>query len=160
MHRDAPARALWRDVTAVANDNRVEEVLVEVLDVLEDAVFERPADRDVIEQRDVLHVLAKADPAGMWADRHAELGRQEVHRQHLVQAAEAACIQLAEADRLSLEELLADHAILRWAAGCVPVARRPSPLFAARRRRRVRSIEPHPSQARSSPRVAAAMRHP
>src|SRR5256885_1857765 len=120
MHRDAPARALWRDVTAVANDNRVEEVLVEVLDVLEDAVFERPADRDVIEQRDVLHVLAKADPAGMWADRHAELGRQEEHRQHLVQAAEAACIQLAEADRLSLEELLEDHAVLTMLAGGHP----------------------------------------
>src|SRR5437868_12130504 len=112
MHRDAPARALRRDITAVANHDGVEEMLVEVLDVLENPVLERPADRDVIEQRDVLHVLAKADPAGVWTDRHAELGRQEEHRQHLVQAAQAACIQLAEADRLSLEQLLEDHAVL------------------------------------------------
>src|SRR5207245_10766138 len=100
------------DPTPVANDSALEEVLAGVLDVLEDGVFEGPADGDVIEQRDGLHVLAKAARAGMWADRHAELGRQEEHRQHLVQAAEAACIQLAEADRLSLEELLEDHAVL------------------------------------------------
>src|SRR6266550_3081355 len=90
MHREAPARALWRDITAVANDNRVEEVLVEVLDVLEDAVLERPADPDVVEQRDVLHVLAKAHLAGVWTDRHAELRR--------------------------LEELLEDHAVLAMLA--------------------------------------------
>src|SRR6266566_8065484 len=49
-HGHAPSGQLWRHVAAVADHHRVEEVLVEVLDVFEDTVLERSAYGDVVEK--------------------------------------------------------------------------------------------------------------
>ena len=74
-------------------------MLVQVVDELADAVLERRADRDVVEHRHVLHVLAEPDAAGVRADGHAELRREQDDREHLVDAAEPAAVELADVDR-------------------------------------------------------------
>ena len=61
-------------------------MLVQVIDVLDDPPVERAADRDVVEDRQVLDVLAQADAAGMRADRDAELGGHQQDREDLVDA--------------------------------------------------------------------------
>src|SRR5260221_1497371 len=53
---DAVAGARRRQVAGVAHDARIDEVLVEVVDVLAHAVLETAAHRDVVEDRDVLDV--------------------------------------------------------------------------------------------------------
>ena len=76
-------------------------MLVQVVDPLDDAVLERAADGDVVEEREVLDVLAEADAARVRADRDAELRRQQQHRDRLVHAADAARVELADVDRLA-----------------------------------------------------------
>src|SRR5258707_2613668 len=114
---DAVTRARRRQVAGIAHDARIDEVLVEVVDVLAHAVFETAAHRDVVEDRDVLHILAEADAAGMRADRHAELRRHEQHGQNFVHPSHAAAVDLQEADRLRLEELLEEDAVLADLSG-------------------------------------------
>ena len=82
----------------------MQEVLVQVVNPLDDAVVERAADRDVVEHREVLDVFAQADAAGMRADGDAELGGEQDDRERLVDAADAAGVELADVDRLGLEE--------------------------------------------------------
>ena len=86
-------------------------MLVQVIDELHHAPFHRAGDGDVVEHRQVLHVLAQADAAGVRADRHAELRGHQDHRQLLVHAAQPAAVDLAEVDRVRLEELLEDDAV-------------------------------------------------
>ena len=76
-------------------------MLVQVIDELGDAIVHPARHRQVVEHRQVLHQLAQPDAAGMRADRHAELRRHQDHREVLVDAAEAAAVDLAEADRRS-----------------------------------------------------------
>jgi hypothetical protein len=61
-------------VVAVADDGGVEEVLVEVIDELDDAVFEGGGDGEEVEDGEVLDVLAEADTAGVGADGDVEFG--------------------------------------------------------------------------------------
>ena len=63
-------------------------MLMEVVHVLEHAVLERAADRDVVEHGEVLHVLAQADAAGVRAHGDAERRRHEQDREHFVDAAQ------------------------------------------------------------------------
>ena len=60
---------------ALRIDDRVDEVLVEVVDELGDAVVHPARHRDVVEHRQVLHQLAQADAAGVRTERHPELRR-------------------------------------------------------------------------------------
>ena len=92
-------------------------MLVQVIDVLQDTLIERRADADVIKDRQMLNILAQADAAGMRTDRHAELGRHQQHRQHLVDPAEPAGVDLAKADRIGLQQLLEDNPVLHMLAG-------------------------------------------
>jgi len=81
-------------------------MLVEVVHVLEHAVLQRGAHPDVVEDREVLHVLAEAHAARVRADRHPEPGRHQEHRQDRVDATQAAAVDLAEADGARLQQLL------------------------------------------------------
>src|SRR4051812_47107015 len=58
----------------------------------------------------------------MRADRYAELGSHQQHREHFVHAAKPASIDLAEVDRIGLEELLEHDTVLAMLAGCDPDA--------------------------------------
>ena len=111
VHLDAEAGLRRRDVAAAADGDRVHEVLVQVLRVLQRAILEACTHHDVVDQRDVLPVLAEADAAGMRAHRHAKLGGEQQHGEHLVQPAESAGIHLQEVDRLRLQQLLEHHAV-------------------------------------------------
>src|SRR5436309_1744292 len=76
------------DIPAIADNGRVHEMLVQVVGVLGGAVVELAADGDVINDRDVLDVLAETEAAGMGTHGHAELGGQQQYGKHLVEAAQ------------------------------------------------------------------------
>ena len=103
-------------------------MLVQVIDVLDHAALHRAGHRDVVEHRQMLHVLAQADAAGVRADRDAELRRHQDHREVLVHAAEAAAVDLAEVDRARLQQLLEDDAVRAVLAGRDADAERPHRL--------------------------------
>ena len=76
-----------------------------------------PGHGDVVEHREVLDELAEADAAGVRAHRHAELRGHQDDGEVFVHAAEPAAVDLAEADRAGLQQLLEDHAIRAVLAG-------------------------------------------
>ncbi len=90
---------------------------MQVLDVLEHSVLERSAHGDVVEDRYVLDVLAQSHAARVRADRHPKLRREKQDRQHLIDSTEAAGVELAEANRFGLEQLLEDDPVLAVLAG-------------------------------------------
>src|SRR5215469_15220044 len=67
-HLDAVAGSHRRLVAPPDDPHRVDEVLVEVVDELADAAFQRAADRHVVEDREVLDVLAQPDSTRVGAD--------------------------------------------------------------------------------------------
>jgi hypothetical protein len=77
-----------RDVAALAHLNRVHEMLVEMIDVFHDAVFERGAAGDVIPEGKVLHVFAEPEAAGVGADGDVELLCHQHDAEALVHAAQ------------------------------------------------------------------------
>lgn len=117
VHLGAEARQARREVPAALDDDRVDEVLVQVVDVLDHAAVQRTADADVVEHGQVLHQLAQADAAGVRADRDAELGREQQDRQVLVDAADPGRVDLQERDGPGLQELLEDDPVLHVFAG-------------------------------------------
>ena len=82
-----------------------------MIDELADAAVERCPDRDVVEHRHVLGVLAEPDPAGVRAHRDAELRREQHDREHLVHTAEPAAVELDGVDRTQLQQLLEDDPV-------------------------------------------------
>lgn len=91
---------------AVLDDGGVGEVLVEVVDVLDDAVLAAAGHRDVVEHRQVLHQLAQSDATGVGADRDAVLGREQQDGEVLVHPGDPCGVDLDEVDRAGLEQLL------------------------------------------------------
>ena len=85
LHLDAVARLGRGDVVTVFDSGRVEEVLVQMVDVLEDALVGR--DDDVVDGGQVLCVLWQADAAGVGHNGDAEFGGHEQHGNDLVDAA-------------------------------------------------------------------------
>src|SRR5580704_16690132 len=63
----AVARVHRSEIAPAPYPHRVDEVFVEVVDELAGAVFQRAADRDEVEDREVLHVLAEPDTPGVRA---------------------------------------------------------------------------------------------
>jgi hypothetical protein len=98
--------------------HRRDEVLVEMVDVLDPATVQIAADRDEVEHRQVLDDLAQADTAGVWADPDTVLGRQQEDGDVLVHPADPAGVDLRDVDRVGLEQLLEDDAVLDVLARC------------------------------------------
>ena len=88
-----------------------------------------PLTRDVVEDRQVLHVSRTARRRRRAGTPARRTSRPAAARQHLVHAAEPAGVDLAEVDRLRLEELLEEDPVLP----CSPVA---TPIGATARRDR------------------------
>ena len=65
----------------------------------------------------MLDVLAQPDTAGVGANGDVELRREEKDRDRLVDATDATGVELADVDRLGLEELLEHHPVLDVLAG-------------------------------------------
>src|SRR5579859_7313691 len=87
-------------------------MLVKVIDVLDHPVVERSAAGDVVPDVQMLNILAEAHAASVGTDGDAELFGHEVDGQRLVDAAEAAGVEVAELHPAGLHELLEDNAIL------------------------------------------------
>jgi hypothetical protein len=104
----------------IADDDRVDEVLVQVVNVRDDPTVERARHRHVVECRQVLDELAQAHRARVGTHGHAEAGREEQDRDDLVDPTEPARVDLADPDGLCLEQLF-DMTRL-WT--CSPVATR------------------------------------
>ena len=85
--------------------------------VLDHALVERSADGDVVEHREVLDVLAESDAAGVRADGHVERGGEQQHGDHLVDATEAAAVDLRGVDGAGLQQLLEHHPVVGVLAG-------------------------------------------
>ena len=116
----------------------------------------RGVDRDVVEDREVLDVFAEADAARVGADRHAELRGHEQDRQHLVDPAHAAGVDLADADGVRLQELLEDDPVLAGLAGGHPDRAPPPARWRRGRARRPGSWAPRSSRGRTGPAPSSA----
>src|SRR5437899_12718346 len=103
MHRHTVPWRVRGHVAPTFNDDRVHKMLVQVGGVLDHAVLQRTANRDVVEEREMLHIFTQANTARVWADRDAELGGHEKNRQDLVYPADATSIDLADTDGVGLK---------------------------------------------------------
>ena len=61
-------------IVSAANNDGVKEVFVEVIHVFDHSALKAAGDSQVIEDREMLDVLAEADAARMRSDGDAELG--------------------------------------------------------------------------------------
>src|SRR6266550_4095975 len=95
-------------------------MLMEMVDILDHPSVEPAADSNVIEGGEVLDELTQPDTTGMRADRDAELRRQQLHRDHLVDPSEPAGVDLADADRIGLEQLLEHYTVVNVLPGRDP----------------------------------------
>src|SRR5713101_541969 len=108
IHRHAIPRSVRGHIAATTDDDRMHKMLVQVGGVLEHAAFQRAANRDVVEEREMLHIFTQANASCVRADRDAELGGHKENRQDFVYPADAAGIDLADTDSVGLKELLED----------------------------------------------------
>ena len=92
-------------------------MFVQMIDILRNPIVERCAYGDIVEERKMLNVLAQPDPAGMGTDRHTEFRRHENHGEHFVDPSQPTTVDLTEADRVRLQKLFEDDAILAGFAG-------------------------------------------
>lgn len=102
----------------VVNRARKLEVLVQMVHILQHVPLHAARHCDVVDQTQVDDVLAQAHAAGVRADDDAELGGHEEDGEDLGDAGETAGVDLADVDRVGLQELLEDHAVVRVLAGC------------------------------------------
>ena len=102
---------------AVADHDRVGEVFVQVVDVLDDPVGGGAGHREVVEHREVLDEFAQPDAARVRADGDAELGGEQQDGEVLVDAADPGRVDLEDVEGAGLEELLEHDAVLDVFAG-------------------------------------------
>src|SRR5229473_4461612 len=117
LHLNAVSRLKRRQIVTVSDRNGKDKVFVKMIDILDNAILKRGANRYVVDQRKVLNIFAQTNAASMRAHRYAELCRHQHHRKHFVHAAEPAAIYLAKADGAGLQELFEDHSILAVFSG-------------------------------------------
>lgn len=101
----------------------MQEVFVQVIDVLYDAILHRAGDAKEIKDGKMLDVLAQADTAGMWANGHTELCGHEDDGKVFVHAGYAAAVDLADIDGTGLQKLLEHDGVVTmlargYAYGC------------------------------------------
>src|SRR5688572_16596258 len=102
VHGDAVAGGGGGEVSAVANHHRLHKMLVQVVYIFDDTVFEGGADVDVVNHCQMLDVFTEADTAGMGADGDAKFSGHEHDGQDLVDTTQAAAINLAKTNGLGL----------------------------------------------------------
>ena len=90
-------------------------MLMQMVHILQDTQF--PGHDDIVDGAEMLGVFGQPDAAGMWHDGDVEFLGHEQHGEDLVDAAEAAGVDLADVDGARLQELLEDHAVLAHLAG-------------------------------------------
>src|SRR5260370_7189204 len=116
-HLNGIAALRGRHVSSPLDYDRLQEVLVQVIDVLENAILQRSRDTNVVDEREVLRELAEAHATRVGADGNPELGCHEHHREKLVNATDPAAVDLTEPDGPRLKQLLENYAVLARFAG-------------------------------------------
>src|SRR5215510_2254754 len=101
----------------LTNDYRIEKVFMQVIDVLKDAILQGAAGTNIVEYCEVLHILAQSYPTGVRANGNIEFGSHQDDRQCFINPPQAATVDLTEADRLSLEELLKNDPVMTMLSG-------------------------------------------
>jgi len=101
-------------------------MFVQMVDVFDDTILQGAGEGDVVEKRQVLDVFAQANATGVRADGHAELGGQQQDGKRFVHPAQAAGVDLAEADGIGLKQLLEQNAIGAVFAGTTVISNDPS----------------------------------
>src|SRR3954447_26258707 len=102
MHLGAVAGVCRYGIATAARRGGIHEVLVQVIGPFNVPVVQRTGDGDVVEQAQVLHVFAQPHAAGMRTNRNVELVRQQQYSDDLVDATEAAGVDLREVDGVGL----------------------------------------------------------
>ena len=115
LHLNTVSRLGRSGVVTVLDDTRVEEVLVQMVDVFEHT--ELAADNNVIDGAQVLSVLGKTDTTRVRNDRHTKLLCDEKDGKNLVDTSHAAGIDLADIDGTLLQQLLENDTVLAHLAG-------------------------------------------
>src|SRR5262249_17936869 len=105
------------DIATASGPDGGQEMLVQMVSEFCHAALETAADADIVNQRQVLGVLAETETARVRADRNLELRRQSKNRQRFAESAQATVVELAEIDRIGLHQLLEDDAVGAMFAG-------------------------------------------
>lgn len=117
LHLDGKSRRDGCQKAAVLDNTGIDEVRVQVIHERDPLAVFRPGDRHIVDHRKVMDVFAKPDTAGMRPDQKAEFRRHELHREPLVQSAEATRIDRHEVDGPIRDELLEQDPVLAHLAG-------------------------------------------
>src|SRR5580704_2701123 len=67
------ARVVRYQITPVSNRDRIDEMFMQMIHVLDDPVLHRARNAEIIEDRKMLHVFAQSHPSSVRADRYLEL---------------------------------------------------------------------------------------
>src|SRR6187402_654863 len=87
MHLDAIAGRFRRHVSAVADHDGTDKMLMQMIDIFEYSIIKRCRHADIIEYGNMLDVLTQTNAARMRTHRHAELRSHQQYDDHFVQAA-------------------------------------------------------------------------
>src|SRR5579885_1103922 len=118
LHLDAEAGRFGYRVTSLAQDDRMHEMLVQMIGKFRHPALQAPAHADIVDKRQMLRVLAQADSAGVRTHGNIEFRREQHDCQRFAESTEPATIQLAEVDGARLQKLLEDYAIGAMLSGC------------------------------------------
>src|SRR5215472_16783522 len=97
---------------------RVTEVLVQMINELNDTVFQRARYRQVVKDRKMLHVLTKADTSSVRAYWDPEFCCHQNNGKVFIDTGDTAAVDLAYIDRVCLHQLLEHHPIMAMFTGC------------------------------------------
>src|SRR5215510_7516436 len=92
-------------------------MFMQMIDVFEDPVLKRTARADIIENCEMLHILAQSNPTRVWANGDTKFGGHQDDCQRFIDAPQAATVDLTEADRLCLEKLLENDPVMTMLSG-------------------------------------------
>src|SRR5207249_3016072 len=105
-------------IMTVLHHNRIQEMFMQVVHVLEDPIFKTATDADVVKDGQMLSVFTQTHSSSVRADGKAKLGGHQQDCQYFVDAAQPAAIDLTELDSFSLHQLFENHTILAMFTRC------------------------------------------
>src|SRR6185312_6322289 len=93
-------------------------MFVKMIHKFESPPFQRSADSDVIDNREMLDIFTKPNSAGMRANGDSKSLSQQQNCEHLINTTQSAAIDLTELHSTRLQELFEHHPIVTMLAGC------------------------------------------
>src|SRR5262245_47389887 len=91
-------------------------MIVQMIDKFDPTIIQQSANCDVVEDRQMLNVLAKPDSAGMRANWNAKFCRHQQHRNNLIHTRKPTAVYLAIIESLGLQELFEHYTVLTMLA--------------------------------------------